>query len=334
MKKYTDIEIINNFNIHKNIRICSNDLGICQETIRKTLVRNDIPRLGHTCDLLKNDRYFQHIDSEDKAYFLGFILADGNISKTSNRVSIQLNIKDKYILEKFKHCINSSNSIRDYKVFDKRKNKFNEITVFQVSSKNIISDLKDNGIDFNKSKYFYYTKISQNKYFNHFLRGVFDGDGSISNNNIQLISTFEFLEYINVKYLSNKYNFIQINKNLNIYRLYIYDKSTKIDLLNFIYKDSTIYLKRKYDLYQDVINYKIYNTYRVRPCTLIDINNNNIYFNSVSDVAIFLKTKVSTLINSLSKHGHYKNNVIIRHDYINIKKEIFNVSNFKINHNE
>ena len=28
-----------------------------------------------------NDNYFENIDSEDKAYFLGFMMADGNLSK-------------------------------------------------------------------------------------------------------------------------------------------------------------------------------------------------------------------------------------------------------------
>lgn len=38
--------------------------------------------------------YFHNIDSEKKAYWLGFIVADGNISKTTNRISITLNSDD------------------------------------------------------------------------------------------------------------------------------------------------------------------------------------------------------------------------------------------------
>ena len=52
-----------------------------------------------------NTRYFQKIDSNLKAYFLGFIAADGYIqyfAKNCIGLSITLNIKDKIILDKLK----------------------------------------------------------------------------------------------------------------------------------------------------------------------------------------------------------------------------------------
>ena len=52
-----------------------------------------------------NDNYFENIDSEDKAYFLGFMMADGNLSKGQHteeyiRVNLHLQVSDIEILEK------------------------------------------------------------------------------------------------------------------------------------------------------------------------------------------------------------------------------------------
>lgn len=59
-----------------------------------------------------NKNYFEKIDSEDKAYFLGLLYADGcnSTSATQNHASIVLNLQegDKEILEKFMKYINSN----------------------------------------------------------------------------------------------------------------------------------------------------------------------------------------------------------------------------------
>ena len=66
-----------------------------------------------------NEHYFQEIDTEAKAYFLGFILTDGNIFKesgSSNRqssISITQSCKDKYILEKFLKEVGSTARVRN-----------------------------------------------------------------------------------------------------------------------------------------------------------------------------------------------------------------------------
>src|ERR1035437_6505732 len=59
-----------------------------------------------------NINYFETINSEDKAYFLGLLFADGCIS--GNCISISLKISDKHILENFKKCINGNIKIHEY----------------------------------------------------------------------------------------------------------------------------------------------------------------------------------------------------------------------------
>lgn len=45
-----------------------------------------------------NESYFEKIDSEEKAYFLGFLFSDGSVSKYS--LNLSLAEVDKEILEK------------------------------------------------------------------------------------------------------------------------------------------------------------------------------------------------------------------------------------------
>lgn len=209
-------------------------------------------------DFNKNESYFENIDTEGKAYFLGFILADGSIIKNKNCICFTIKNTDKLILEKFKKEINSSNKVNSYKIFDKRRNKYNYNSRFQVNSKMIKNDLLNNGVGENKSEFFDFSKIKNNIYFRDFLRGLFDGDGSIHKNRFQIsiISTIEFLNYINKKLFNSKCKIYSIANNKNVHKLYIYGKDQTIQFLDFIYKDSNIYLERKYKQYKKLKDYE------------------------------------------------------------------------------
>jgi hypothetical protein len=203
-----------------------------------------------------NKNYFEIIDSEIKAYLLGYLVADGNISKKTNRICFCINKNDKSILELFKKELNSENLVRDYTTFDKRTKKYYYSSVFQVSSKKIKEDLKNLGVCENKSMLFKNVNIPK-ELFRHFLRGMMDGDGSISKDKCNLISSKEFLEYLNYNYFNNKIYLEEMTKNLNTWKLHLQSYSTILDFLNYIYKDSTVYLDRKYQKYLQFKNKEI-----------------------------------------------------------------------------
>lgn len=56
-------------------------------------------------------RFFKTIDTEEKAYWLGFLYADGSVSKDLKAVTLELNIKDIDHIRKFKRAINSTHKI-------------------------------------------------------------------------------------------------------------------------------------------------------------------------------------------------------------------------------
>ena len=65
--------------------------------------------------------YFKTVDSPEKAYWLGFICADGCIKKDGGKLTIL--VKDREICEKFKKAIKADHKISDREVYDKRTDK-------------------------------------------------------------------------------------------------------------------------------------------------------------------------------------------------------------------
>lgn len=139
--------------------------------------------LKYTCD----SNYFEKIDREDKAYWLGFIYADGYITKRgdggSPRLGIAISEKDKKHLEYFRYCIKTNAPINTYT----QKGGYGNNTVYCriiISDPKIVNDLIDKGCYYNKTNIVKFPTREQvpEDMIKHFIRGYFDGDGSIYEN--------------------------------------------------------------------------------------------------------------------------------------------------------
>ena len=195
--------------------------------------------------------YFKDIDTEDKAYFLGLIAADGSIS--SSGLKIELQEEDNYILEKFRDIISPSRPIH---IFDRTAKKPNSkvTNCFGISSKYLEPIFKEYHIVNRKS--FKNTQLPKlNKEFMpHFIRGYFDGDGSVyvSKNNlyIKFIGNTLFINEL-LEYLVNELNITKVKchqaKDGQAYTNY-FSIARKDDiklLYNYMYTNSNFYLTRK-----------------------------------------------------------------------------------------
>lgn len=204
-----------------------------------------------------NENVFDSIDTEEKAYWLGFIFADGTISssplrgeaKTQYQFELCLSSKDKGHLEKFSKFIEFRNNIFCDDVRCR----------LSVYSKHFWNVLNCNGCTPNKSLTLKFPKkelFADHSLIRHFIRGYFDGDGCISYSNkehtmcsFNLIGTSDFLE--NVK--------LYLNLDCSLYILHPEKQSiTKYITLSHkkafkaieqLYNDSSIYLERKYKRY-------------------------------------------------------------------------------------
>lgn len=214
-------------------------------------------RVCHSSTSLNVD-YFKTIDSPDKAYWLGFICADGNIKKSNNKITLVS--KDLEVVEGFKKCINSGHTITTNSKPDKRTGKVYTYYTIQIGNGIFVKYLIDIGITSRKSDVLSFPKINE-EYYSYFIAGLFDGDGCVffrgKNKNqvaINLISTKEILSFIKY-YLLKTYKIkgitdykVSENKD-NVWKMYLYKDA--LLFLSFIYNDNqfSYYLKRKYDKY-------------------------------------------------------------------------------------
>jgi hypothetical protein len=121
-----------------------------------------------------DENFFEKIDNEEKAYFLGFIFADGSVTnddkKYINRVTLKLHTKDIHILESFIKSVNGEMSVW--------KHGQREMAEVGMSSRKMVNDLVNLGAIPNKTFTLQYPTINETLE-KHFLRGYFDGDGCI-----------------------------------------------------------------------------------------------------------------------------------------------------------
>ena len=211
--------------------------------------------------------YFETIDTEHKAYWLGFLMADGCVSKTSprnkrpNRLQINISNKDVCLLEQF--CKDINMDIENIKVYTpKGTYSTNKMCKLYINSQKLCNDLNKYGIVPNKTgKEIVPTNIPE-ELLRHFVRGFFDGDGCTlmdrkhdKLHGIEFCSNESFLItlqeiFINKKILNKEHlKTIYREKRHNQKLCYLaYTRKYIIEnIFNYMYKDATIYLERKYN---------------------------------------------------------------------------------------
>lgn len=195
-----------------------------------------------------NKNFFENIDTEEKAYWLGFIAADGNIRKDFHKLRIELNIQDKQHLEKFRSAIQGNMSIKEWKRLK------NHSCYIEINSVKMCKDLFQYGITPNKSLSLKidFEKIPQ-ELQHHLIRGYFDGDGSLNMYEkegyeyweINFIGTQHFLTYI-MNFFNKKHKISTCGNNFR----FNFKKGEDIkDILDILFSNATIFLDRKKEKY-------------------------------------------------------------------------------------
>lgn len=216
-----------------------------------------------------NKDFFEKINSEEKAYWLGFIYADGCINqilKNERIKSMDLEIGLSRIDEG--HLIKFLNSIESNVPIKYRSNKLNgkmyESCRVVICCTKLCKDLIKLGCTPRKSLTLKFpsSDILPKEYVGDFIRGYFDGDGCINLrkecNTMRLIfvGTVDFLTSIKNILIDN--GVLRSCPNMtakgNAFQMTINGVDNIIDIYDFMYKNKTIYLDRKYKKYTESIN--------------------------------------------------------------------------------
>ena len=223
--------------------------GVSDTALREAMIRHGCNMRGHRCGRNSDNTYFETIDSPDKAYFLGLIIADGAITQYKKCLSFSISLleEDKYILERFNKVANlNTELVIEHKEDIKPRYKI------QVSSSKMVEDLLQYGIVRNKSHkdtYIPYALVPDSL-IPHLIRGYYDGDGiAYKQGYVGFCGSKTFVKQVH-DYFVKKHNFndvsITYNKSNHIYYTTWASKKDTKAFIDIIYKDcESYYLTRK-----------------------------------------------------------------------------------------
>jgi hypothetical protein len=222
--------------------------------------------------LTYNKDYFTRINTPEKAYWLGFIYADGYVT-TGNRWGIELSSVDQEHLQKLIECLDSNIRLK----FRKRKRFTKEIEMcgFQINNKKMYKDLVSKGVLNNKTYILQFPDENTlpKEYYSDFIRGLYDGDGSftITSFNSKKDKIYNYivkeisLVCKNKKFAEDLVSIINsevhINARLNyvnrddLYSIRISNKKDCLMFINYLYNTDNICLYRKYLKAQEIKKY-------------------------------------------------------------------------------
>lgn len=203
-----------------------------------------------------NEKYFDKIDNFKKAYWLGFIMADGYTYKTPNREKYELAIKIKSTdidhLKEFAKDIEFSKE-KITTGSGKRNGNINYYCSLRTYNTYLVKKvMNDHKIVQNKTYVQCLPDSIPKKYISDFIRGYWDGNGSLKkagwsvcSMSYQLIESFaKYFDKNNIEYTLRK----ELCKSGNYLHLLRIRAKSQYDFINLIYPKEKYALKRKYDL--------------------------------------------------------------------------------------
>lgn len=202
-----------------------------------------------------NERFFNVLDA-DSAYYLGLIIADGNVFKDNTgrqaSISITLNEEDEYLLKNFKEKLNANTAVSH----DGRG-----AAHFAVRSDIMAEDLQQYGVIPRKSYFTYLPKI-QDDLMSDLIRGIFDGDGSIqakTNKDNRFLHSFSFCgthqlmqdisDYLNDHLDLTQKPSVYDYKDRALSEIKIQNKQDMFIFGEWLYNNAKVFMKRKHDKY-------------------------------------------------------------------------------------
>lgn len=248
-----------------SLRAIAEQLGCDRKKLSQALKRDGVVIKSRgmnkgTQKYKHNTDVFKVIDTEEKAYWLGFLYADGSIYEPRGTVELSLGAKDKEHLEKFRNFISPDLPIKEKDV--RLKGNVYKACRLQLVSMEITRDLIKLGCPPAKSLTLKFPTedIVPKHLIHHFMRGYFDGDGTAgcytNQNHPHPSNDMRFSVLGTEEFLLGFYNELK-HTGLPLNKFQEHGKAKGIGwggngryelFSDFLYKDAHIYLERKFYL--------------------------------------------------------------------------------------
>ena len=244
-------KLINDYKTLKSLRLTAKINNISRTKVTSLLKNCDVEIGKSYADLKKsiNSSYFSSIDTDDKAYWLGFIYADGYIDEKAYKLRIELQASDKDHLIKFVKALGGDVSIVRYR-------KSRDTYRITIADKRLIQDLISCGVRQAKSLTLTYPTNLQQNLTKSFIRGYFDGDGSVygigkKGVGMSIISTQEVCESLK-RTIRVELDIIGSTRSVgtkNVWRYEVTKTTNALKVCDWLYSGSSVHLDRKINKY-------------------------------------------------------------------------------------
>lgn len=246
--------ILRSYKQGQSIKKLSKDFKVHPNSIKLILEKNNI-NIRSLRESRKNEKtnssIFKKIDTEEKAYWLGFLAADGNVYTT--KISSNLQYSDRNHLKKFNNFLGNPTEVKYTSQFRNGKEfKYCSIAVYSAE---MAEDLIKHGVVKNKSLILEPPLFLTDKKLQlSWIRGYFDGDGGVSitekprRAQMYCTGTYKVLKWIVEVLDLNTEPFLE-HRCKKTYRIHRNGWNICRDKLSLLYEDATIFLDRKYNLY-------------------------------------------------------------------------------------
>jgi intein-encoded DNA endonuclease-like protein len=235
-------------------------------TILRALVKRNITRrksfdyFDTTRKIFFNQQFFDTIDTEAKAYWLGFMFADGCVKSNKRKMAFSLKLSDGYMVDNFAKYINYPiDKVCNRPRNDKSSENSEDTREMQFHSKHMATSLISHGCIPRKTYSMKFPNTVPSDLLEHFCRGYFDGDGCICTNGrsgwmVQICGTESFLlGFAGVLSAIGIIDSFGIYKRIGVHMLTFSKKESILKLRDWFYKDATIYLERKFKKFQEIV---------------------------------------------------------------------------------
>lgn len=244
----------------------SKQYGVCGGTIGKVLEQSGVTKRksgDYSRKYTFNEHYFDEFISNKQAYILGLLYADGCNYPPQNQIRIELQERDKDILEKINVELNNEKPLK-FSDRQKQHPTYQNTYSVELCSKHFAKTLSNLGVVPRKSLILTFPDWLSQDFYAAFLLGYSDGDGCISKDisraSWSIVGTEEFCVRVD-KILTE---LVGVDKcilhttadakenNTNTRVLYVNGVDNVKKVLDYIYKDAELYMQRKYDIYKSI----------------------------------------------------------------------------------
>jgi hypothetical protein len=263
MKKLTQDEVEKAISLYLNglsYQGIGAELGVSGQAIRGLLVRRGVAArtLSQAHRVIEcNHNYFSELLDEARAYWLGFILADGSLTEKSygrtKQISVGLGIVDIGHLEKLRGALQSS-----HKITIAKRDGVDCTAILRISSSELFDSLLGYGVEPRKSACHKFSERIPADLLPHYFRGYFDGNGGLSRHGTSkwTISNSASQEFLNifVAWVGERIggHSAPIYLGDGIHRVAWSGTHRCREILDLLYRDASVFLDRKKALYLDL----------------------------------------------------------------------------------